>query len=305
MLLSFHEVIKAFGARRVVDRLSFQLFPGQCLGLLGPNGAGKTTTLRLGLGLIGADSGKISLLNFSMPVQANIARSRVGVVPQEDLLDPDFTVEENLTVFARYFRIHHDIIVKRLPELLEFASLQRRAKEKVTHLSGGLKRRLTLARALVNDPELIFLDEPTTALDPQARHLIWERLQHLRDQGKTLLLTTHFMDEAQRLCDQILIVDHGRVIAQGAPRDLIAKTIGSDVLEIFGLQARQWVDQFKHEDQAARIEVSGETVFIYTKTPQVWLLALQNQIQRIQYLHRPANLEDVFLRLTGRDLRDA
>jgi lipooligosaccharide transport system ATP-binding protein len=311
MVLSFHEVTKSFREQRVVDCLSFQLFPGQCLGLLGPNGAGKTTTLRLGLGLIGADAGSISLLNLPMPIQANIARKRIGVVPQQDLLDPDFTVEENLSIFARYFGIDQSIVAKRMPALLEFASLQRRAKEKVTNLSGGLKRRLTLARALVNDPEVIFLDEPTTALDPQARHLIWERLQQLRDQGKTLLLTTHFMDEAQRLCDQILIVDHGRLIAQGSPRDLIEQTIGGEVLEIFGVQARQWVERFKQTegfkqtDRDARIECSGETVFVYTKAPQSWLQALQNQSQTFQYLYRPANLEDVFLRLTGRDLRDA
>ncbi len=308
-VLSFKAVRKSFGNLKAVDGLDLDVRAGECLGLLGPNGAGKTTTLRLALGLSRPDSGSVSLLGLSMPDFGSQARSRVGVVPQSDALDPDFTIRENLTVFARYFGLSDTQLNGRIESLLAFASLERRADEAVTKLSGGQKRRLTLARALINDPELIFLDEPTTALDPQARHLIWERLQALRDQGKTLLLTTHFMDEAQRLCDRIVIIDKGRIIAHGSPRELIAQHIASDVIELFGRQARSWLDERRSLDPSARIESSGETVFIYTRDTGVWMSALHHpkeaQTADFDYLCRPANLEDVFLRLTGRDLRDA
>ena len=277
---------------------------GECLGLLGPNGAGKTTTLRLSLGLSRADSGLVELLGFNMALDPYEARARVGVVPQQDALDPDFSVRENLLVFGRYFGLSKAQLEARIPELLVFASLEKRSADRVTELSGGLRRRLTLARALINDPEMIFLDEPTTALDPQARHLIWERLQSLREQGKTLLLTTHFMDEAQRLCDRILIIDQGRAIASGTPRALIREQIDSEVIELFGRSARVWLEAHQPEDTTARVEFSGDTVFVYTKQARVWLGLLEEDRGDLQYLYRPANLEDVFLRLTGRDLRD-
>lgn len=312
-VLSFDTVHKTFGSLKAVDGLSFSVRAGECLGLLGPNGAGKTTTLRLALGLSKPDHGQVSLLGFPMPDHSRSARARVGVVPQSDALDPDFSIRENLHVFARYFGLSGPVLEQRIGTLLEFASLERRAEDAVTKLSGGQKRRLTLARAMVNDPEFIFLDEPTTALDPQARHLIWERLQSLRDQGKTLLLTTHFMDEAQRLCDRIIIIDRGRIIAQGTPRQLIDAHIGSEVIELFGRDAAGWVRTHAPDDTSARIETSGETVFIYTRAARLWLDRLQahdsahgsaSVPQTIDYLYRPANLEDVFLRLTGRDLRD-
>lgn len=298
--LSLQDVSKSFATFQAVDHLSLQVMPGECLGLLGPNGAGKTTTLRLALGLARPNSGQVHVLGYDMSTQSSLARSRVGVVPQQDALDPDFTVRENLEVFARYFNIQRSLRDDRIARLLQFASLERRAGDKVTELSGGLKRRLTLARAMINDPELIFLDEPTTALDPQARHLIWERLQSLRDEGKTLLLTTHFMDEAQRLCDRIVIIDRGRLVASGSPRALIDEHIGCEVIEVFGRHAKARVAQCSGIDPSARIESSGETVFIYTKAARRWL----DVLGEIDYLYRPANLEDVFLRLTGRDLRD-
>lgn len=310
-VLSFRDVRKAFGSLKAVDGLSIDVHAGECLGLLGPNGAGKTTTLRLALGLSNADAGSVHLLGLPMPHEGPQARSRVGVVPQSDALDPDFTIRENLQVFARYFGLSGPVLDKRIASLLEFATLEKRADEAVTKLSGGQKRRLTLARALINDPEFIFLDEPTTALDPQARHLIWERLQSLREQGKTLLLTTHFMDEAQRLCDRIVIIDHGRIIAQGSPRALIAEHIASDVIELFGRDVRGWLAARAPQDNSARIEHSGETAFVYTRDTRVWLDALHavtaagEAASDMDYLCRPANLEDVFLRLTGRDLRDA
>ena len=297
-------VRKSFGGLQAVDDLSFLVEKGECLGLLGPNGAGKTTTLRLSLGLSRADSGIVNLLGFNMALDPYEARARVGVVPQQDALDPDFSVRENLLVFGRYFGLSKGQLESRIPELLAFASLEKRGSDRVTDLSGGLKRRLTLARALINDPEMIFLDEPTTALDPQARHLIWERLQSLREQGKTLLLTTHFMDEAQRLCDRILIIDQGRAIASGTPRTLIREQIDSEVIELFGRSARTWLQAHQPADLTARIEFSGDTVFVYTKQARSWLSLLEEDRGDLQYLYRPANLEDVFLRLTGRDLRD-
>lgn len=307
-VLSFNAVHKRFGKLNAVDGLSVEVYPGECLGLLGPNGAGKTTALRLALGLSRADSGEVHLLGLPMPESGSLARARVGVVPQADALDPDFTIRENLVVFARYFGLSGAALDSRIESLLAFASLERRADEPVTKLSGGQKRRLTLARALINDPEMIFLDEPSTALDPQARHLIWERLQALREQGKTLLLTTHFMDEAQRLCDRIVIIDHGRIIVQGSPRELIAQHIASDVIELYGRDARVWLSGSAPTDPTARIEHSGETVFIYTRDTRAWLDVLHRPSAtalNFDYLCRPANLEDVFLRLTGRDLRDA
>jgi lipooligosaccharide transport system ATP-binding protein len=301
-ILSAHNLRKSYGDQVVVDGLDLSIRRGECFGLLGPNGAGKTTTLRLMLGLIAPDSGELQLLDHAVPQQARAARVRVGVVPQIDNLDPDFTVAENLLVYGRYFGISDAVINARMPELLEFANLTNKRDVKVPTLSGGMKRRLTLARALVNDPEVIFLDEPTTGLDPQARHLIWQRLRELTARGKTLLLTTHFMDEAERLCHRLAVMDNGRIISTGSPRELIAQNIEPQVVEVFGEQAATWA-----QDHAARLaqrfEVSGESVFCYVTDAQPLLKELQ-QHPELRYLHRPANLEDVFLKLTGREMRE-
>ena len=227
----------------VIDDVSFALERGECYGLLGPNGAGKTTTLRLCLGLTAPDSGQITLVGPSVPRDARRARLKIGVVPQMDSLDPDFTVEENLLVYGRYFGMQPAQIHARLDWLLEFSNLANKRHARLGELSGGMKRRLTLARALVNDPDLIFMDEPTTGLDPQARHMIWERLKALLAAGKTILLTTHFMDEAERLCNRLAVIDHGRLIAEGEPRELIAQHIESQVLEVYGDQAAAWAQR--------------------------------------------------------------
>jgi lipooligosaccharide transport system ATP-binding protein len=295
-------LVKNYGGHRVVDGVSLGIRHGECFGLLGPNGAGKTTTLRLLLGLIAPDGGKLSLLNHDVPNHAREARLRVGVVPQMDNLDPDFTVTENLMVYGRYFGMKDSEIEVRLPELLEFANLTHKADAKVPTLSGGMKRRLTVARALVNDPDVIFLDEPTTGLDPQARHLIWQRLRELTARGKTLLLTTHFMDEAERLCHRLAVMDEGRVISEGTPRELIADNIEPQVIEVFGEHAAAWANEHAGH-HAQRFEVSGETAFCYVNDAQPLLNELQRQPQ-LRYLHRPANLEDVFLKLTGREMRE-
>lgn len=293
---------KSYDSAEVVAGIDLELRPGECFGLLGPNGAGKTTTLRLCLGLIEPDAGSIELFSLPVPARAREARQRIGVVPQHDNIDPDFTVEENLLVYGRYFDLKRSEIRARIPSLLEFAGLNGRAHSRIHTLSGGMKRRLTLARALVNDPDLIFLDEPTTGLDPQARHLIWERLGGLLHQGKTIFLTTHFMDEAERLCRRLAIMDRGRIIAQGAPRELIRAHIEPQVVEVYGDGAERWATEFGRA-RSERCERTGETVFCYTHDAGLLVQNLENR-EDLRYLHRHANLEDVFLKLTGRELRD-
>jgi lipooligosaccharide transport system ATP-binding protein len=223
-------------------------------------------------------------------------------LPQLDNLDPDFTVSENLLVYGRYFGLTEAHIRSRIPALLKFAGLEGRADARIQALSGGMKRRLSLARALVNDPDLLFLDEPTTGLDPQARHLIWERLKQLVTQGKTILLTTHFMDEAERLCQRIAVMDRGGIVAEGSPRELIVRYIEPQVVEIYGEGALVWAER-NGAAVCDRLEHIGETVFCYTGDGDRVRESLETA-DVLQYVHRRANLEDVFLKLTGRDLRD-
>ena len=302
--LDVRDLRKTYGDQAVVAGLSFAVEPGTCFGLLGPNGAGKTTTLRLCLGLTAPDSGRITLNGFAIPADGQQARARVGVVPQFDNLDPDFTCAENLLVFGRYFGLRDADIKGRIPQLLDFAGLGSKADARIATLSGGMKRRLTLARALVNDPDIVFLDEPTTGLDPQARHLIWDRLKQLKAAGKTLILTTHFMDEAERLCDTLIVIDHGRKITEGSPRELIAEHIEPQVIEVFD-ELRGQLAPFveAHRSLAERVETSGETAFFYCRAPQP-LLAKLAEVDGLRYVHRASNLEDVFIKLTGRELRD-
>lgn len=301
-LFSVQHLSKRFGDNLVVDDLSFAIAPGECLGVIGPNGAGKTTTIRMCLGLTDPDGGSIQALGLQMPRDALAIKAQIGVVTQMDTLDPDFTCAENLLVYGRYFGMRDVAIRARIPALLEFASLTAKADAKPGQLSGGMKRRLSLARALVNDPKLLLLDEPTTGLDPQARHLMWERLQLLLQQGKSILLTTHFMDEAERLCSRLLVLDHGKKIAEGKPRDLIAQFLEPDVVEVFGSGALATAEG-PLRALAERVEVSGETVFFYTHNPAQLLQALGAHPQ-LRTLHRPANLEDLFLKLTGRQIRE-
>ena len=299
--LQCHALTKRFGDHTVVNGVSFHINPGECLSIIGPNGAGKTTTLRMLLGLTTPDSGGVEAFGHRMPADAATIKAKLGVVSQFDSLDPDFTCEENLRVYGRYFGLTADTLDQRIPKGLEFAALTHKAKAKPGDLSGGMKRRLSLARALINDPALLLLDEPTTGLDPQARHLMWERLQQLLQQGKSILLTTHFMDEAERLCDRLLVLDHGQVIAEGTPRALIRSHLEPEVVELFGEGAL--AVQTELAPLADRVEVSGETVFFYTRSAQPLLQALM-AYPELHSLHRPANLEDLFLKLTGRHIRE-
>ena len=299
---------KRYGETTVVDDVSFAIAPGECLGVIGPNGAGKTTTIRMCLGLTAPDGGAVHFTPtpgsapLHMPRDALAIKAQLGVVTQFDTLDPDFTCAENLRVFGRYFGLKGAVMDERVPQLLEFGALSHKADAKPGELSGGMKRRLSLARALVNNPRLLLLDEPTTGLDPQARHLMWERLQLLLQQGKSILLTTHFMDEAERLCSRLLVLDHGKKLAEGRPRELIAQHLEPDVVEVFGVGAVALTQDATLRALAARVEVSGETVFFYTQNAQPLLQAL-GQHGHLRTLHRPANLEDLFLKLTGRQIR--
>ena len=300
---------KCYGSNTVVDDVSFAIAPGECVGVIGPNGAGKTTTIRMCLGLTAPDGGSIhyhpqgGAPTLSMPRDALTIKRDLGVVTQFDTLDPDFNCAENLRVYGRYFGLPHKVINERIPQLLEFAALAHKADAKPAELSGGMRRRLSLARALVNAPRLLLLDEPTTGLDPQARHLMWQRLQRLVQQGTSILLTTHFMDEAERLCSRLIVLDHGRKIAEGTPRGLIAEHLEREVVEVYGAGALTLQQDPALTPLAERIEVSGETLFFYTQDARRLLDALLAH-PHLRTLHRPANLEDLFLKLTGRQIRE-
>ncbi len=292
---------KSFNGELVVKGIDLRVPFGGCFGLLGPNGAGKTTTLRMILGQSPLTDGSLEVLGREVPKQARRVRIDVGVVPQLDNLDPDFTVAENLKVYAGYFNLKGPALKKRIGELLEFVELSEKADTRINQLSGGMKRRLSIARALVNEPRLLVLDEPTTGLDPQVRHLIWARLRELKNSGTTLLLTTHFMEEAERLCDDIVIMDHGVILSQGHPKQLIKKHVEPEVVEIHG-KVDTLPGIMTHTD-FHRAEIVGETIYYFTDNPQEIISRVENKPD-VHYLHRPANLEDVFLRLTGRELRD-
>jgi lipooligosaccharide transport system ATP-binding protein len=307
--------VQAASTFKAVDGLTFSVAQGECFGLLGPNGAGKSTTMKMLLGLTPMDQGSINLLGYDIPNCAREARYQVGVVPQADALDPDFSVVENLRVYGRYFGLSEQVISQRIPALLEFAQLESKRDANIRELSGGMKRRLTIARALVNDPKVLVLDEPTTGLDPQARHLIWERLKRLLSQGKTIVITTHFMEEAERLCDRLAIVDHGKRIALDTPRNLIEREVTPYVVELLGDNLGDWYDKHQpywqaqtqtYSESVVKLERFGDTAYIQCQDPVATLKQLQEKtpLGALRAIQRTANLEDVFLKLTGRDLRD-
>jgi len=291
---------KVYGDLEAVSELDLDIPRGNCFGLLGPNGAGKTTTLRMLLGQSPRTSGVLSVFGESIESNLREIRQRTGIVPQADNLDPDFTVSENLRIYGLYFRITSSVLEQRIPKLLKLVELDHRAKDRISTLSGGMKRRLILARALINDPDLLLFDEPTTGLDPQARHMIWSQIHRLKRNGKTILLTTHYMEEAERLCDEIVIIDHGKLIAQGAPKDLIRIHCQKEVLEIRGELPDRLFTELGY--QRSRFEQAGDTYYLYSDDPTE-LLETTAALPELACLHRQSGLEDVFLRMTGRELR--
>lgn len=291
---------KVYGDLEAVSGLDLDIPRGNCFGLLGPNGAGKTTTLRMLLGQSPRTSGFLSVFGESIESNLREIRQRTGIVPQADNLDPDFTVSENLRIYGLYFRITSSVLEQRIPKLLKLVELDHRAKDRISTLSGGMKRRLILARALINDPDLLLFDEPTTGLDPQARHMIWSQIHRLKRNGKTILLTTHYMEEAERLCDEIVIIDHGKLITQGPPKDLIRIHCQKEVLEIRGELPDRLFTELGY--QRSRFEQAGDTYYLYSDDPAE-LLETAAALPELACLHRQSGLEDVFLRLTGRELR--
>jgi lipooligosaccharide transport system ATP-binding protein len=286
-----------------VDGISFEVAPGESFGLLGPNGAGKSTTMRMVGAVSTRTSGDLSILGLDPNVNGPEIRAQLGVVPQADNLDSELKVRDNLIVYGRYFGIPTRQVAKRADELLEFAQLSDRAKSRVEDLSGGMKRRLTIARALVNDPRILLLDEPTTGLDPQARHILWDRLFRLKEQGTTLVLTTHYMDEAEQLCDRLVVVDKGTIMAEGSPAALIKKYSTREVVEVrFGSDRNADVAP-QLEGIGERREVLPDRILIYSENGEAELEKIVKKgLNPLTSLVRRSSLEDVFLRLTGRSL---
>ncbi len=293
---------KQFGSFTAVDGIDFEISSGECFGLLGPNGAGKTTTVRMIYCFTPMTAGSLRVLDMDVLTDFRKIKSQIGVCPQEDNLDPDFSVEKNLRVFARYFGMGFRQAAPRIESLLDFAELQGKRKEKVDTLSGGMKRRLLLARALLNQPRLLILDEPTTGLDPQARHMIWERIRDLKRDGVTIILTTHYMEEAEVLCDRLLFIDSGRIIAQGRPKAIIEEHAGREVLEYRELSATQ-IKVLR--DSPFDFELAGSRGLLYgSSVPEAMKYFDPQEGFGNQFILRSSNLEDVFLKLTGRGLRD-
>jgi lipooligosaccharide transport system ATP-binding protein len=300
------EVRKSYGERVAVAGIDFEVEPGICFGFLGPNGAGKTTTMKMIYGLATVDGGELRVLGMDANRERRAIKSRLGVVPQETNLDGDLTVRENLLQQARYFGIDSETAESRATELLDFALLSERAGERIHALSGGMKRRLLVSRALMGDPELVVLDEPTTGLDPQARLAVWGALDRLRRRGVTLLLTTHYMEEAERLCDRLVIMDEGRIVTDGRPSDLVRSHVGREVLELQldeGCDAERLVGSLDGRIQGH--DLSERTLMLYADDAEKVLEELDHDVFPTESaLVRRATLEDVFLRLTGRSLRE-
>lgn len=292
---------KSYGPAVAVDGISFTVQAGECFGLLGPNGAGKTTTIRMIYGFTPRESGSLRLFGIDCDSAWRSVKAKIGVCQQEDNLDPDLTVRENLETFAAYFNIPSPIVNDRVKSLLQFTALEGREHANVKDLSGGLKRRLVLARALLNEPQLLILDEPTSGLDPQSRHQLWSRLEELKQRGLTTLLTTHYMDEAQRLCDRLIIMDQGKILVEGKPLDLIREHVGESVIEVVApcAELRQML-----KDKKIFFEDLGQRLIVYSKDGETLYRELLNEHCHEGCMLRPATLEDVFLRLTGRDLRE-
>ncbi|MCW5953397.1 MAG: ABC transporter ATP-binding protein [Propionibacteriaceae bacterium] len=303
-VIEARDLTKVYGELRAVDAISFEVAPGESFGLLGPNGAGKSTTMRMIGGTSLRTSGTLLVNGLDPEVNGPEVRANLGVVPQTDNLDGELRARENLVMYGRYFGLPYSYLGPKADELLAFAQLTEKANEKVDNLSGGMKRRLTIARALVNEPRVLLLDEPTTGLDPQARHILWDRLFRLKEQGVTLIVTTHFMDEAEQLCDRLIVIDHGRIVAEGSPAALIRRYATREVLELrFGSERNgALVDELR---DLGRLEVLPDRVLLYTEDGEAALATVHHRgLIPVTSLVRRSSLEDVFLRLTGRSLID-
>jgi lipooligosaccharide transport system ATP-binding protein len=307
-VISASNLVKAYKAKGkpdflAVDGLSFEVAPGESFGRLGPNGAGKSTTMKMIGAVSTRTSGDLQILGLDPDRYGPEIRSRLGVVPQQDNLDGELNARENLYIYGRYFGLSSAVCAQKADELLAFAALEDKAKSKVDQLSGGMKRRLTIARGLINDPRILLLDEPTTGLDPQARHVLWDRLFRLKERGTTLLLTTHYMDEAEQLCDRLVVVDKGRIMAEGTPASLIRLHSSREVLEVrFGSDRNQQIEP-QLQGIGDRVEVLPDRVLIYTENGEQALERVTERgLEPITSLVRRSSLEDVFLRLTGRSL---
>ena len=304
-LISARSLCKRFGELTAVDGIDFDVARGEAFGFLGPNGAGKTSAMRMIASVSPITSGTLRIFGKDPARHGAEIRARLGVVPQADTLDLELTVRENLIIFARYFDLPWAVGRKRADELLEFVQLNERSKDKVDDLSGGMKRRLTIARALINEPDLLLLDEPTTGLDPQARHLVWDRLYRLKQRGTTLVLTTHYMDEAEQLCDRLVVMDKGKIVAEGTPRELIERYSTKEVLELRFVGDEPPNIDHRLDGLVERTEVLPDRVLLYTSDGDAAVAALHRLgVRPESSLVRRGTLEDVFLRLTGRSLVD-
>lgn len=304
-VIEARELTKEYGDFAAVDGVSFDVAPGESFGLLGPNGAGKSTTMRMIGGTALRTSGVLTVLGLDPEANGPEVRASLGVVPQQDALDEELRVRDNLLVYGRYFGLPMSYLKPKADELLEFAQLTEKATAKVQALSGGMKRRLTIARGLINEPRILLLDEPTTGLDPQARHILWDRLFRLKEQGVTLVVTTHFMDEAEQLCDRLVVMDHGRIVAEGSPRQLIRQHTTREVVEVRFGSARNAAMEARLREFCDRLEVLPDRILLYADDGEPLLEEINRRgLDPLTSLVRRTSLEDVFLRLTGRSLID-
>ena len=292
---------KSFGTLKAVDGVLLQVKPGECFGILGPNGAGKTTTIKMLHGAVESDSGTLRVLGRDVATQSRLIRAQMGIVSQEDTLDRDLTVYENLWVYAGFFGLSKKASLSRIEYLLDFMQLREKWDSQIKTLSGGMKRRLHIARALIHEPKFLILDEPTTGLDPQARHLVWQRLRELKAQGLTILLTTHYMEEAAQMCDRIGIMDGGNFLLEGPPQSLVQEKVGDEVYELKGGASVEFLDSL--QGLSVTTEIVADILYLYSRNG-MGIMEHLISFGRKDFLRRPATLEDLFLKLTGRELRD-
>ena len=302
VLIKAEKLVKKFGEFVAVDNIDFEVNKGECFGFLGPNGAGKTTTISMIHCVLPLSSGRLRVADMDVSEQPRAIKRIIGIAPQEDNLDPDFSVLYNLIVYARYFDIPKAEAQKRAKQLLQFIQLEEKTNVLIDELSSGMKRRVILARALINEPQILILDEPTTGLDPQARHLIWDKVRSLRKQGVTIILTTHYMEEAAQLCDRMIIMDNGKIIEQGNPKDLVKKHVGEEVLEV--VFDEDIISYLKKTFPDAKLEITNDRVQVFSNQARSIFSGLLDKFRDKGAIIRNANLEDMFLKLTGRRLRE-